>query len=207
MKIAILLGYSGHGYVVLEAALQNGINILGYGEKFENFNNPFSLKYLGDESLGSFRYWDSYKNYILGIGNNIARKKVADRVLENGGNCLTVIHPDSSISKMASIGEGTFVARNVSINPQANIGNFVILNTSSSIDHECKIEDGAHVGPGAVLAGQVNVGPHAFIGANSVIKEGVSIGSNSIIGAGSVVLKDVGDNQKVVGNPARIINE
>lgn len=202
----ILLGYSGHGYVVLEAALLNGVEILGYGEKMEVSNDPFSLKYLGDESLESFKYWASPKNYILGIGDNNTRTKVAQRVLEHGGNCMTVTHPDSSISKMSSIGLGTFIARNVSVNPLVHIGNFVILNTSCSIDHECKIEDGAHIGPGAVLAGQVHVGPKAFIGANSVVKEGVSIGANAIIGAGSVVIMDVRENEKVVGNPARIIN-
>ena len=40
---------------------------------------------------------------------------------------------------------------------------------------------------------------------NSVIKEGIKIGSNVIIGAGSVVIRDINDNSKVVGNPAKEI--
>ena len=46
---------------------------------------------------------------------------------------------------------------------------------------------------------------NSFVGAKSVIRENITIGKNVIIGAGSVVVKDVPDNVKVVGNPARFI--
>jgi acetyltransferase-like isoleucine patch superfamily enzyme len=49
------------------------------------------------------------------------------------------------------------------------------------------------------------VGENSFVGAKSVIRENITIGKNVIIGAGSVVVKDIPDNVKVVGNPARFI--
>jgi len=55
------------------------------------------------------------------------------------------------------------------------------------------------------LAGNVHVGEFSFFGANAVIREGVKIGKNVLVGAGSVVIKDVPDNQIVVGNPAKIL--
>lgn len=204
-KKAILLGYSGHGYVITEAALLQGISILGYAEGEERNQNPYQLDFLGDENLSDFT-WKVSKYYMLGVGSNKIRAKLANRVLEMGGKCLSVIHPDASLAKSVQIGEGSFVARNVSVNPLVQIGENVILNTNCTIDHECQISSNVHIAPGAVLAGNVYIGKGSFIGANSVIREGVKIGENVVIGAGSVILTDVPDDQVVVGNPAKKIN-
>lgn len=199
---AILLGYSGHGYVVAEAALLQGIALMGYAEAEELVRNPYDIPYKGDETYDGFN-WEACNHYILGVGSNSIRAKIAQRVKNNEGQCLRVIHPNASLAQKVKIGEGTFIARNVAINPLVQIGDNVILNTSCSVDHECQIEDNVHIAPGAVLAGNVKVGVGAFIGSNAVIKEGVSIGKHAIVGAGSVVIHDVPDHQVIVGNPAK----
>jgi acetyltransferase-like isoleucine patch superfamily enzyme len=81
----------------------------------------------------------------------------------------------------------------------------VICNTAAVIEHEVKIGEYTFVGPNATLLGAVEVGSFSFIGANSVIKQGVKIGNNVTIGAGTVVLRDIANNQTVVGNPQRVI--
>lgn len=199
-KKAIMLGYSGHAYVVYEAAILSGLQILGYVDVRNRVQNPFQIEYLGYENDADFD-WKITDNYILAVGDNLIRSLTATRVKSNGGKCMRIIHPDASISKYSIIGSGTFVAKNVAINPLVNIGENVIINTSSSIDHECIIKDNVHIAPGAVLAGDVEVGYGVFIGANAVIREGIKIGENSIIGAGAVVLKDVQPNSIIVGNP------
>jgi sugar O-acyltransferase (sialic acid O-acetyltransferase NeuD family) len=203
---AILLGYSGHAYVVAEAAINSGIELLGYANGIELIQNPFHLNYMGDEREGYFP-WNICTNYLLGVGSNEIRARIAGRVKANNGRCLLIIHPDSSLSETIEIGAGTFVARQVSVNPFVKIGENCILNTSCVIDHECIIGDNVHIAPGAVLAGNVQVGNGAFIGANSVVKEGIIIGENAVIGAGSVVLKNVLPDEIVVGNPAKPIKK
>ena len=200
----ILLGYSGHGYVVAEAAISAGHTFLGYTEDEKLDQNPFGFRYLGDERNSAFN-WRNSKNFALGVGNNKIRAKIAKRVASYGGECLIVIHPDASIAIGVRIGNGTFIARNAAINPLALIGRNVIINTSCSVDHECRIEDNVHVAPGAVLAGDVKVGNGAFIGANSVIKEGVNIGEGAVVGAGSVIIRDVVAGKRIVGNPGKYI--
>ena len=201
---AILLGYSGHGIVVSEAATLSGIQILGYTDHKEVHINPYNFDFLGDENDPNFN-WENCNSYLLGVGSNTIRERLALRVEKAGGKCMTVVHPTSSLASTVVIGEGTFVARNAAVNPLVRVGKNAILNTSCTIDHECIIGNNVHIAPGAVLAGNVVIKDGAFIGANAAVKQGITIGRNAIVGAGSVVLKNVEENQVVVGIPARVI--
>ena len=160
---------------------------------------------MGFEGDGAFAGWDNSYDFILGIGDNLIRNKVAQLIKTKNKKILNIIHPLASIGLKVTIGEGNFIAKNVAVNPLARIGNYCILNTGCIIEHECVIENGVHIAPGVVLAGNVTVGENTFIGANAVVKQGVSIGKNVVIGAGTVVIRDVLDNIKIAGNPAREI--
>ena len=198
-----IIGYSGHGLVVAEAAKLSGTNLLHYSDLVLKKNNPYNLNYLGNEASENFDYWKKIKLFILGIGNNSIRQKCGERVLSKGCDLLNVTHPSATISENTQLGIGNFFSGRSIINPMSKIGNYSIFNTGSIVDHECVIGDAVHIAPGAVLLGNVIVGEKSFIGANSVIKEGVKIGKNVVIGAGAVILKDVSDNMKIVGNPGR----
>jgi sugar O-acyltransferase (sialic acid O-acetyltransferase NeuD family) len=200
-----IIGYSGHGLVVAEAAKLSGLPLSFYSDLESKEVNPYDLSYLGDESKDSFDHWDKGHGYILGIGNNSIRLICGNRVIQMGCEVLNVIHPTASISAEVEYGAGTFFSRNSSVNPMVKIGNYSIINTGSIIEHDCVLGNAVHVGPGAVLSGSVQVGDGSFIGANSVVKQGVKIGKNVVVGAGSVVLRDIPDNKTVVGNPAKEI--
>lgn len=204
-KNVVLVGYSGHGLVVAEAAMLNRFKVNSYTEIEPVKNNPFNLEHLGFEGDPTFKGWAENDYFILGIGDNKIRQKAADLVTANGKSLLNVFHPTISLSRMVEIGSGNFFAMNVSVPLLVTIGNNCILNTGSIIEHECEIGNAVHIAPGAILAGNVKVGDFSFIGANAVVKQGVRIGENVTIGAGTVVLKDVPDNKTIVGNPGREI--
>lgn len=201
----ILVGYSGHGFVVADAALLSGLSLKGYTDIRKATNNPFDLDYLGFEMDKDFKEWQSEKKYILGIGDNKMRQKAGNYIISKQKELLNVLHPSSSISRTCLMGIGNFISKNVSINPLVKLGDLCIINTGAIIEHECSISNGVHIAPGAVLAGNVSVGELSFIGANAVVKQGVRIGKNVIVGAGTVVLKDIEDHQTIVGNPGRIL--
>lgn len=199
----ILVGYSGHAYVIGETAQMLGIELAGYFEQKEKAHNPFKIQYLGSEQDVDILMANlHYKNVSLGIGDNSIRERLFFQLSDFGYEALTICHHDASISKSASVGAGTFIARGVLINPLAAFGRGCIVNTGAIIEHECTIGDFVHIAPGAVLAGNVSVGNNAFVGANAVVKQGVKIGANSIVGAGAVVLKDIPDQTTYAGNPA-----
>lgn len=205
-KIAILIGYSGHAYVVAEAAIEMGIDLQYYSDINQLVKNPFELRFLGDDNAKDFLGWNRGLGFILGIGDNKVREDIGIKIAERNESLLTIIHPSASIAKYAKIGNGVFLSRNVSINSFVTIGDYSIVNTGSILEHECSIGIAVHIAPGAVLAGNVTVGDRSFIGANAVVKQGVVIGKNVIIGAGAVVLKNLPDNTIVAGNPARQID-
>ena len=201
----IIVGYSGHGLVVSDAALASKMKLKYYSEINEQTKNPYNLVYIGDENKEEFAAWNSKNDFILGIGDNRIRQKIAHFILSKNIEVLNVIHPSALISDNVLIGKGNFISKQTSINPLAQIGNFCIINTGAIIEHECIISDAAHIAPGAVLAGNVKIGERTFVGANAVIKQDVTIGKDVIIGAGSVIINDVEDGKTVVGNPGRML--
>jgi sugar O-acyltransferase (sialic acid O-acetyltransferase NeuD family) len=201
----VIIGYSGHAYVVAESYISKGNKLEYYTSLLKVENNPFNLAYLGCETDPNFRGWDMRLAFILGIGDNNLRYKVAQLLLSKSQIIESVIDLNSIISKSANIGVGVFASKGVLVNAFSKIGDFTILNTGCIIEHECEISTSVHIGPGAVLAGNVKIGKRSFIGANSVIKQGVEIGDDVIIGAGSVIINNISSNTKIVGNPGRII--
>lgn len=204
-KEVILIGYSGHAYVLADAILDNGLEITGYSDKEKANFNPYNLSYLGFEGEIDFIGWSKEIPFVLGIGDNQLRQNISNLVESKGKVLKTVIDKTAAISKNVSIGSGTFINKNVTVNSLVKIGKNVILNTGCIIEHECILNDAVHIAPGAVLAGNVNIGERTFVGANSVVKQGVVIGKDVIIGAGSVIITNIPNGKKVVGNPGRII--
>ncbi len=204
-KKIVLIGYSGHGYVVAEAAKIAGLEIRYYIDLVQNTVNPFNLEYLASDVDQAFSDWNKGYAFIIGIGDNRIRENISKKILAKNERMPAVIHPSASVSDKVQIGFAVFIARNASINPLAVIGDCAIINTAAVIEHECVIGSAAHIAPGTVLAGNVKVGDRSFIGANSVVKQGVTIGKDVIIGAGSVIIRDVPDGITVAGNPGKKI--
>lgn len=91
------------------------------------------------------------------------------------------------------------------MNTGATIGNGVILNTGCTVEHDCSIADFAHISPGAHFAGGVRVGARAWVGIGGSFRELARIVAGATVGAGAAVVKDVEDNDTVVGVPARCL--
>jgi sugar O-acyltransferase (sialic acid O-acetyltransferase NeuD family) len=200
-KSIVVIGYSGHAYVAIDIFFLAGRLVASYCDNEEKTFNPYNLTYLGKETDKTDKLLGN--DFFAAIGHNGIREKIHHYLSPLLGPPVNALHPKSIISSSVKMGSGVMVAANATINAVVAIGDGVICNTSSSIDHECVIGDFCHIAPGAVICGNVNIGARSFIGANSVITQGIKIGQNVTIGAGSVVIRDVPDNMKVIGNPAK----
>jgi len=87
------------------------------------------------------------------------------------------------------------------------IGKGSKLDNLLQIGHNCVIGKNCFIVALTCLGGSVKVGDNCFIGIGSTLREGIKIGNNVFIGMGSVVTKNINDNLKVYGNPARTKEE
>jgi sugar O-acyltransferase (sialic acid O-acetyltransferase NeuD family) len=201
----ILIGYSGHAFVVYGIVTAAGKKVKGYCDNEEKKYNPFALQYFGKEDSDAAVAAFKTEDFFIAIGDNAIRQKIANTLSNKNLHPVNAIHPSAVIDSSVSIAaHGIMIAANATINPLAKIGTGAICNTGCIIEHECFVGNFVHVAPGAVLCGNVKVGNNTFVGANAVIKQGIVIGNNVMIGAGAVVLKDVPDNVTVTGVPAQI---
>jgi sugar O-acyltransferase (sialic acid O-acetyltransferase NeuD family) len=200
----ILIGYSGHAFVVYGILKAAGKKVTGYCDVAEKESNPFNLFYFGPENSETGLQAILQNGYFIAIGDNSLRKKICDNLAQKQLLPGNAIHPSAVIDSSVTVAEnGVMIAANATINPLASIAAGVICNTGCIVEHECVVEAFAHIGPGAVLCGNVKIGAGTFVGANAVIRQGVTVGKNAMIGAGAVVVKDVPDNVTVIGVPAK----
>ena len=189
-----LYGASGHAKVIIDILSSLGIRVEALVD-----DNP------GIDVLSSYpvlHEHDGLSPFIISIGDNEVRKKIAEKV---HSDFAIAIHPSAIVSPSAEIGEGSVVMQGAIVQAYASIGKHCIVNTGASVDHECVIRDFVHLSPHCTLCGNVIVGEGTWIGAGAVVKQGIKIGCWCTVGAGAVVVKDVEDGATVVGVPARNI--
>jgi len=204
-KKILLIGYSGHGYVVYDIFTRMGRNVSGFFDKSADKANPFNLQSLGPDNPENLQLKIQGYDYFISIGENSIRKNIFESLSGKIHLPINAIDPSSVLSKQSKLGSGVMIGSNAVINSLTEIGDGVICNTGVIVEHECKIGNFAHLAPGCILTGNVEVGEASFIGAGAVIKQGIKIGRNVIVGAGTIVLQDLPDGSRVVGNPQRFL--
>ena len=199
MKRLVIIGASGHGEVCAEIAEQMGIydNIVFLDD---DINKKMCLHY---SVIGKVSDMNKYieSDFFVAIGDNRVRSSICNKIK----NLVTLIHPKAVISNSTVIEEGCAIMANAVINANCHLGKGCIVNTGSTIDHDCVLECFVHISPGVHIGGNCIVGQLSWIGLGASLVINIKIGFNSVVGAGSVVIKNIDNDMKVVGNPARMI--
>lgn len=199
----VILGAGGHAKVVIDVFRSAGIRVerclVPHGSG-EISGVPIVDEAEGLEELGSGR---SHRAFIA-IGDNGVRFRLGRELREAGVEFVNAISPSAYLAADVRLGTGILIAPQAVVNAATVIGDDAILNTSSSVDHDNRIGTATHIAPGCHLAGSVHVGERSFLGVGTSVIPGISIGAGATVGAGSVVIRDIPDDTRAWGNPARL---
>jgi sugar O-acyltransferase (sialic acid O-acetyltransferase NeuD family) len=198
----LIIGASGHGKVVADIALKmNRWQSVAFLDDDINIKSSMGLEVLDTSSRVS-KYIEEYHVFV-GIGNNLTRQKVQEKLETLGAEIPVLIHPTAVIGEHVEIANGTALMAGTIVNCCTRIGKGCIVNTGSTVDHDNCIEDFVHVSPGAHLAGTVFIGERSWLGIGSIVSNNINITNDCQFGAGSVVIKDITDSGVYVGAPVR----
>ncbi len=201
-----LYGCSGHAKVILDILHWQGRTVTAFVDE----NPPPRIThihgvpvYLASEALPIVK--PAHSRWIIAIGNNRTRQRIANKLQQQGHTFTTAIHPSEQIGLGVEIASGSVVMANTAINIDTIIGHHVTVNTGATIADDCQIGDYCHVGPGCYLCGQVKLGAGVLLGVGTSVCPSVEIGAQATCEAGSVVIRSLPSHCLAYGCPAKII--
>ena len=202
----VILGSGGHARVVADACALAGRRVAGFLDpEVRPGERRGDLEVLGDDGLLADVRFMREHDFIVGVGDQRERIRLAGQVNDRGGRLASVIHPSAVLAPGTEVGAGSVIFAGAVVNVGTEIGRCTIIHSNATVDHDGRLEDGVQVCPGAALAGDVTCRREAFIGIGARVIQGRTIGERAVVGAGAVVIEDVPPDVTVVGNPARIV--
>ena len=160
-----------------------------------------------ESEVGSF----SQHPFVIGVGDNAIRKRIAERFAGHL-QFSNLIHPSATFGRSqreaVNTAKGVIIAAGVRLTSNIQLGDFVLLNQNATIAHDCIIDSYAHVAPGANVSGSVHLEEGVWVGAGAVINQGndsakLTIGQNTLVGSGAVVIADCAPDAVYAGVPAK----
>ncbi|NOS92867.1 MAG: UDP-3-O-(3-hydroxymyristoyl)glucosamine N-acyltransferase [Cyclobacteriaceae bacterium] len=86
-----------------------------------------------------------------------------------------------------------------------------ILQENSKVDNLVHIAHGVIIGKNSLIiansmiAGSTIIGDNVWVAPSASVLNKKTVGNNSVIGMGAVVIKDVKDNETIIGNPGKAL--
>lgn len=206
MNTLVIIGASGHGKVVADAALASGKwdDIVFLDSRWPDLQRCGPWPVVGSDERQPLV---ESTPFVVAIGKTATRQRLQQHFQTLGWLPQTVIHPSATVSPYAQLGCGTVVCAGGIVNPFAVLGESCIVNTGASVDHDCQLADAVHIAPGVHIAGDVAIGERSWIGIGVSVIQGVRIAADVMVGAGAVVVGDLDLPGLYLGAPARRVDK
>lgn len=201
-----ILGASGHGRVVADAAERAGYTIAGFIDR-----DPAAAPWRGyavlggDDQVGALVAGAT--PLVIAVGEPAVRRSVVERLSARFPDLrfAAVVHPGAIVARDVEVRPGAVILAGAIVNTGARIGAHTIVNTGAIVEHDCTLAPFASLGPGATLGGTTTVGEGAIIGLGAGVIHCRTVGEDALVGAGAMVVRDVPPRAVVVGVPARVV--
>lgn len=179
------------------------LGIIDDGTPDMTYFHKMGVEFLGDTDILADLSKGVY--YTVAIGSGAARRSIARHANAEGLIPATLIHPDTSIGALVTIGEGTVICPGARLTCNIEVGQHAQINMNVTIGHDAVLRDYCTIFPLNAVSGFVTLGEACTLGANSVINPGLTVGEGAYVGSGAAVVDDVDDYTVVAGVPAGVI--
>lgn len=204
MKNVTIIGSSDLAVHMVSYLKTADYNIIGFFDDFKQKDTLVSgFKILGIvNDIKNFT--DKFDEVFLGIGYKYLKEKEKISRTLNSFNITPgkYIHTSSYLDLSSTIGCGTFILPNCTIDKNVFIDENIFMNPNCCISHDSSVGSGTFFAPGVIISGKTQIGKRCFIGAGTVIKDNLLICDDVFIGAGSVVVKNICEPGLYYGVPA-----
>jgi UDP-perosamine 4-acetyltransferase len=204
----VVLGNGGHAKVVIEILeAMNRFEILGCCSSDPNPPKTVAgYPFLGDFAVLRELACDGVHEAAVGIGgwtDNVRREAVFLLAKEMGYRLVKAVHPSAVVAPNVHIGDGSIIGAAAIVMTEASIGDNVIVSSGAFVGHETVVGDHVLLSGAAKIGANATIMEHAVIAFGATVLSRVTVGRNALVAAGAVAVKDVPDNTRVFGIPAR----
>ncbi len=209
-KKIFALGVGHNTPVFIDLAMDCGYDIAGLYHYNDDRTGETDH---GFKILGSFNDLFAHdslqgQSFLLTMGDSQIRTELANRIIENGGDVPSLIHPTSIISQFAKISDiGVYISAFSFVQADSSVGDNTVILSHVNISHTTRIGNGCFIAGGAVIGAYTHMEDHVFVGQGALSISGKvkTIGQGAYIGARSLLTKNVPAHAIMSGMPARVI--
>lgn len=163
MKSLLILGAGGFGQMVKETAL-----VLGY-EKVVFLDDAAKDEDVIGMCCDYVLKHEDYPEAVAAFGNNKTRLFWTDKLLEEGYNVPSIVHPSAIVSPSAVLEPGCFIMQRAVVNTHTKIERAALINSGAVVDHDSCVCAGAHIGLGSVVKANCTIESGRKVEAGEVI--------------------------------------
>lgn len=163
MKSLLILGAGGFGQMVKETAIA-----LGY-EKVMFLDDAAKDEDVIGMCCDYVLKHEDYSEAVAAFGNNKTRLFWTDKLLEEGYNVPSIVHPSAIVSPSAVLEPGCFIMQRAVVNTHTKIERAALINSGAVVDHDSCVCAGAHIGLGSVVKANCTIESGQKVEAGEVI--------------------------------------
>lgn len=163
MKSLLILGAGGFGQMVKETAIT-----LGY-EKVMFLDDAAKDEDVIGMCCDYVLKHEDYSEAVAAFGNNKTRLFWTDKLLEEGYEMPSIVHPSAIVSPSAVLEPGCFIMQRAVVNTHTKIERAALINSGAVVDHDSCVCAGAHIGLGSVVKANCTIESGQKVEAGEVI--------------------------------------
>lgn len=180
MNKLIIIGAGGHGRCCLDIAREkyDEIVFLDDGLAGQTVNDCKVVGKINEMK----KLFPEYLDIFIAVGNNAFRKQLHDQAKEIGYNIITLVSNKATVSKYATIKQGSVIFPHAVIESNARIGNDCIICANVTINHdECLIYSNTVIRPNVIIHELTRIGSNCTITFGKEIKEVSDITDGEVV--------------------------